>query len=357
MDFAAESGKERVKSRRIRVRRDDFVYTCARVAAKSALCFGKEGMARLLEAPDYEAALKVLSDAGFVVRRKEEEGDDIEGALDMYLERSFSDIFTSISLSADAGADTDVCVTGVFDFLRYPYDCHNVKSVLKSRIRPCEVSELFIPLGTVNEQSLVAMASKNDFSGLPLHMADAASRIPGEFAASSDPRVIDTLMDRACFADMCDAVSRCNVPAFKRIVAVKCDLVNIMTFIRLSRMRALFSFASLTDELVEGGSIPLSLFTEALKDENCLVKRLLSGIYAPLADFNVKKAHEAEKTADNIYLSVVKSECYKDSYGPEMIAAFITAREYEVKNIRIVVAAKKAGVSAVQIKERLRDML
>lgn len=357
MNAVTDNGGKREKAARIRVRRDDFIYACARAAARQARCFGKAGVARLVQADDYEAALRMLSESGFEIRRDEDGAVDVEGALDAYLERTLSDILSSVELFAGSDPSENKGALGVFDFLKYPYDCHNIKSAIKCAIRSQSPDALFIPLGTVDKERMEKMLQSGDFSALPAHMAEAADRARALYAASNDPRQIDLALDSACFSDMSDAVQRCNVPAFKRLVEVKSDLVNIMTFIRMSKMRSLFSFADIRENLVQGGSIPAECFVDAEGDEGRLVARLSAGIYAPLADFGEKKLYELERIADDIYISAVKEAAFGISYGPEAIAAFVIAREYEVKNIRIALAAKKAGLSSEEIKERLRDML
>ena len=61
-----------------------------------------------------------------------------------------------------------------------------------------------------------------------------------------------------------------------------------------------------------------------------------------------------EKQCDDFYLDIVKS-AKNVLYGPEPLGAYIVAREYEVRNLRIVVAGKLSGLRAETIKERLRS--
>ena len=43
------------------------------------------------------------------------------------------------------------------------------------------------------------------------------------------------------------------------------------------------------------------------------------------------------------------------NFGAGVLAAFYYAREYEVKNIRIILAGKRAGQDSDTIRERMRD--
>ena len=41
--------------------------------------------------------------------------------------------------------------------------------------------------------------------------------------------------------------------------------------------------------------------------------------------------------------------------GLEVMVSFLLAHEYEVKNLRIVLAGKEAGIASETIRERIRD--
>ena len=61
-----------------------------------------------------------------------------------------------------------------------------------------------------------------------------------------------------------------------------------------------------------------------------------------------------EKEADNFWLQKAKAAKYVP-FGAPVLVGYMIALEYEVKNIRIILAGKDAGLSAETIKERLRE--
>lgn len=56
---------------------------------------------------------------------------------------------------------------------------------------------------------------------------------------------------------------------------------------------------------------------------------------------------------ENLYAKQAYS-AEKIAFGPELIVCFLVRKEYEVKNLRILLAGKSCGLSADRIKERLR---
>ena len=61
-----------------------------------------------------------------------------------------------------------------------------------------------------------------------------------------------------------------------------------------------------------------------------------------------------ERLCDNFIMSYIKEAKYK-SLTMEPMAAYIYARETEVKTVRIIMSGKINGIDADVIKERLRD--
>ena len=64
--------------------------------------------------------------------------------------------------------------------------------------------------------------------------------------------------------------------------------------------------------------------------------------------------HTAEKLADNYWMSLILENKFIPA-GLEVMIAFLAAHEYEVKNLRIVLSGKEAGIATATIRERIRD--
>ena len=57
--------------------------------------------------------------------------------------------------------------------------------------------------------------------------------------------------------------------------------------------------------------------------------------------------------ADDLWMELVRKAKYIP-FGAEVLIGYAVAIEYEVKNIRIILAAKDAGIAPDGIRERLR---
>ena len=129
--------------------------------------------------------------------------------------------------------------------------------------------------------------------------------------------------------------------------------MNLLTYIRTLRMGqgAKDAFVRF---FLKGGTLDLPWFTSAFKEgEDYAARKLSASNYKGLAAFSSLSLSTLEKKADDIYIAEVKKAAFS-TYGAEVVAAFLVKREYEAKNIRIILAAKKAGLDTKLIQERLR---
>ena len=63
-------------------------------------------------------------------------------------------------------------------------------------------------------------------------------------------------------------------------------------------------------------------------------------------------ATDAEKLCSLIYLRKANAAASMP-FGAELVVCYIVRKEYEIRNVRIVLAGKACGLSAEKIKERL----
>ena len=247
----------------------------------------------------------------------------------------------------------------VVDLAALQYDCHNIKTAIKCSILGRSPSDMYIPVGTVPTDIIDSSITDRNYSGFPSHMAAAVPEAFDAYSTTRDPQLIDALVDSACYVDMHDTALRINDPFFAEWVGVKADITNILTTVRVMRMGGDYDRAYLERMLVPCGHIDVSLFVNALYDgEAALWAKITNTRYAPIC--------KALENDPGFTLSTVERECedfslgfIKDSdrytvSGAVVVFGYITACEYMVKNLRIVVASKTAGSEVGVIKERMR---
>ena len=110
------------------------------------------------------------------------------------------------------------------------------------------------------------------------------------------------------------------------------------------------------EAFLEGGTLGADFFISGLEFG---AKKLFEELeYTPYRELR-KYADEdspfftIEVAADNIWLDKAK-RARQVTFGAPVLVGYLAALEYEVKNLRMIIAGKDAGLPAQTIKERLR---
>ncbi len=236
--------------------------------------------------------------------------------------------------------------------VQYPYDCHNIKACLKAPYRGIDPAELLVDAGSVPAAEVAAAMKNGDYAGLPPKMAAAIPEATAAFRQTGDPREIDFCLDRAAFADMDSALA--DFSFGRAVLTIRIDTANLQMAIRLSRggnkdlQSALFGRAKL-----EGGSLDEGVFDAIFKGEGPLHDILAGTPYAALLGDDPAPAL-FERRAEDMQMGKVR-EAHYITYGPEIAFAYLFALDTEVKNLRIILAGKEAGLPAEAILERVRE--
>ena len=242
---------------------------------------------------------------------------------------------------------------------RYPYDCNNIKAAIKGFARKIDPRTMMFDFGTVDIDSVIRMTETGCFDGLPTHMKAVAVSATEEYAKTKDPQVIDLMLDAACYADMLEAATRSGVAFAVQLVRMKIDLTNLLICVRILRMKSgEMGRLLLENALIAGGLISFAdLKAWFSVGEDFLWDRLYYSEYDALA--SAVSASDGSLTAverclDNEWMRQIRSVKFV-SYGAEVAIAFLQAHEYEVRNLRIILSGKEAGLATETLRERIRD--
>lgn len=322
----------------------EYIYSSARIRALENKLATRERLWHMADADSADAVISGLGDFGF---------ESVRAGVPMKRD----DVLESVLIEGYAEIESMECARAV-DFMRYQYDANNIKAIIKCAFRGISPDPMLSALGTVDLQSTRAAFEEKDYSAFPANIQRAASEAEEAFAVTSDPQKIDFILDKACFADMLAAVDRSGIELAKRLVRVKIDTVNLMTTLRMLRMRLGKTAAGiLRDAYIAGGRFSVGELLDALDSDESELSRLAAvGGYGTIATaiFEGEALGAVERIADDVWFGVAK-EARCISFGAEIAIGYMAALEYEVKNIRIILAGKDASLTADVIRERLRD--
>ncbi len=326
----------------------DYLYGSARVRALETALIGQDRMEALLTARDLASFSEQLQEFGVAWVTDPQSGAVLyEETLLARLSSAYEEV---LSLSENAS---------VLRLWLYPYDCNNVKVAIKCFARGLDAHSMMFEFGTVSADAVARMAETGDYSALPRELCDAANEASAEYAKTRNPQVIDLILDRACYRAMLRVAEESKVAFAVELVQKKIDLVNLLTCVRILRMKnGEMGKLLLGQALLEGGMLPLSQLRAWFEGgETYLWERLGYSTYPALA----KAVSESdgsltavERSLDNAWMREIKGAKFV-AYGPEVLIAFLLAYEYEVRNLRICIAGKRAELPAETIRERIRE--
>lgn len=325
--------------------RNEFVQpsVTTRIFEKSLLT--KSDFERLIESADIEDAIRALQETKY----KEEvsklvKAQNYEEALDKMLVEFYKDMY--IMTREDS----------VVDLLALKYYYHNVKVTLKEYILDEDLSYLYYELGNFPKDEL----KKSLDTGADVKYSDLVREAKEEYEKEKNPQDADIFIDKKYFEKLREIAKKSKVELFEKYVRNLIDFSNISTVLRCKRQERTIDF--LKKVLIEGGSIEISELESIFGlevDENASVFRRTEFYkYLKLGIEEYKKTgtmSEFERQRDNYFMELVK-DVKKVTYGPEVLFAYLYARETEIKNIRMVLISKLNSTDPSSIRERLREI-
>ncbi len=244
----------------------------------------------------------------------------------------------------------------LLDLFAIRRDFMNIKAVLKADIRGITPDRMLVEGGTLSKNEIKEAFVKRDDKTLNGFFLSAVNTSFSVYAQTGDPQRIDTVCDRVCFECIKNAADSSPFGFVSDFYAVRIDILNILSFIRQSLMGKDVAFFSQT--VLPGGKLfgekeLVKFFSRSLEE---FIEHLSHTVYFAITDgFDITSPDltTLEKNADRIVCAQIK-ELRKTPFGPQVVAGYILAKEYENKNIRIVMSGVLSGQSSEIIKERLR---
>ncbi|MDR0406126.1 MAG: V-type ATPase subunit [Clostridiales bacterium] len=311
-------------------------YTCAvaRIAALETRLLGRGDYEKLLGAATAADAARLLEQFGY--KASERFGDLLSDAL--------SALFT---LTQSLGGE---------DFLkieRLKYDYHNLKALVKKELTASEEAgdDLLSDLGGVSVAAMKSAVINREYRGLTDNMKRAAAQVYDQYARLADVQLTDILFDRALLGDMLMYAEKQPEPKILEIIKTRIDLYNIQTFVRVRKMAAADRAREFMRRAVAaGGKIPPGFYLgniAAPPDGEAAVFERTAYASAFAAGENL------ERSLDNLLMEQVKT-ARRGAFGLAPVAAYFWLKENEIRNLRIILTCKNAGIDADAVKRQLR---
>ncbi len=336
---------------------EEYAFANANIKALEKGLLNNDILDRMIKSSDIVSALKVLTesdlnDYSFDLNNP----SDFENSLNQELLHTY-DIVKSISQ------------VSTFNFLYFTfaskYDFLNIKILIKSKYLKKEFSNgLISSIGTIDIEKLKLAIRDEKYEDIPDSFELLIKKTFSEYNKFKDPEMIDFVLDRERYIMIFNKIRETEIIEseelfLKRFLNINIDLNNIVNCIRakIRGEKKAFIKAFLIPEgdfkiekIIEIYDSPLSSWFEKLKYTD----------YKDIIELGVNyfqknnSLMELEKLRDNFILNFTKIGKYI-TFGIEPLVGFITAKENDIKNIRIILSSKLNNLSPENIKERIRD--
>lgn len=339
-------------NKKIKLPEEDYLFACGRINVRTGNIPNMQKLHKIAEARSLEEAIKAVEECKIKLIYNTESTPpslDLQATFDNLLKEAYDVVYESVPTPK------------LYDILKYRYDCHNIKTCIKTEFLKRKIEAGLFDTGTLSKEEARRAVKERDFSALPENMSKAAEEAIESYIKTEDPQQIDIILDKACYLDMLNEAAKYNDPFFTDVIKTKIDLTNIMIIIRLLKMKGRhINEEYIINSIIPEGEIGSDFVTKVYEEELRGVSKALQGEkygkYRQIATCleNDAPLAELEKVCDNIFIRKV-SEAKSDFFGAAVPLGYIIGWEYAVMNLRIILASKEAGVSSAAIKERLRD--
>ncbi len=241
---------------------------------------------------------------------------------------------------------------------RYIY--HNLKVLFKARATQQNLSHLLIPIGPWPMEVLEHVVATLESEILPPEMVEEIAAIWNEYEGYQDLRALEIGTDLAYFKDLKRLAGKIGEPVLEQTIRLMIDFYNVIT---VKRARLLdkpqsFMLQLLSDE----GSLSAKDFID-LEAEHKLATWFdevnpntfalnLKPYETKMKDGSIT-ALELEYLSDFLQSQLLDQARFTTE-GPLILARYLLACEYEVKNLRLLLSAFSNQMPMESVKERVR---
>nr|MBQ6242921.1 V-type ATPase subunit [Lachnospiraceae bacterium] len=318
----------------------DYIYEVARIRVMENSLLTRSDFDQLLAAPDHEAALAYLADKGWG-----------GGA-------GTSDAESMLKAEEDATWDLMRELLGEgheLDILRLTRDYHNLKAAIKDLYASSGLApeRLYLEGGTIPPEEIRKAVEEKNFDRLPPAMQEAAVQAHQTLSRTGDGQLCDGIIDKAALDALTAAAQDAPDPVLTAYAVT--TVVNADIRIALRAAAAGKNAAEISAMLAEAPDLDLNMLAEAAVGGKTNVAEYLKNTpYASLADALSRSMSAFECACDDLMIDRIlpqKGEVIQ--MGP--LAAYVIARETEIKSVRLLLTGLQNGLPREQIRESLRQ--
>lgn len=301
---------------------------------------------RMLDAPSYEDALRVLLDTKY--------RDDVDEAIES---REYETMLGKELRRAYGMIQEQVPDERLSELLTMEYAYHNLKVLFKETITDQDFSGTLIDVSRYPIYEFRKAVATQESTVLPELYLNSIRNLHQLFSESPGITGIDVYVDSEYSEHLIKLAQEMDEPDVLEYAKLKIDLENLSTFFRAKSLG--FSANHIQAVLSDFGSVPKRYFVDlasdnlsgilgALKESD--FRTIINASYDDHNEFSLSRLERQIDKAEIEYLSKARMKVF----GPLPVLSYINAIETEVKNLRLILTGKLNSVDSEIVRERMR---
>ncbi len=317
---------------------NQYIYAVARIRSMELSLLDKTFFDQLLTCRSYEDCRRLLSDKGWG-----RSGDETAEQLLITEREKIWDTIGEL-----------VKDMSVFDTFLYGNDFHNLKAAIKQVYVNQEVPGIFMSYGTVKPKLILKAVQEHDFSLLPEFMRASGEEAYQVQLHTGDSGSCDVILDKAALEAIYQKGKASGNELLSEYAELKVAAADINIAIRsfkTGKRREFMERAIADCKNLDSNK----LIDAALEGEEAIYNYLGNTAYSDAVQALKESPSSFERWCDNLIIKHIRPQKY-NSFTLSPIAAYILARENEIKSVRILLSGKLNDLPEESIQERLREM-
>ena len=313
----------------------EFAYAVARIRCKELALLDGAFLEQLVTARSEDDCLRLLAEKGW-------ESAPAEEMLAAEEEKTWA-------LIRELVPDQ----TELFDALLMETDFHNLKAAVKAVFMNADPARYFLPRGTADPMELYRAVKERDFDALPERL-----RVPGQEAMETllhtrDGQLCDVILDRAALDAIREAAKASGSELLVSWAERRVAAADMKTAVRCARTKKPLDFVRRS--LAPCASLDAEALAQAaVEGEEALAAYLAATPYAETAKALEESFAAFERRCDNLLIEEIRPQKY-NSFTISPLAAYVLARENEIKCVRVILSGKRSGLPEEAIREKVRE--
>ena len=324
---------------------DDFNYAFASAQVKvlESMMLSYGALVDMANAPDFEQALDMLASTEYSPGQTNKSFDEMALLL-INLRTEVRDLFKEL-------IDNEAVV----ELLQTREDFANMRLALRRKLTEKPLGTDYSDDGTVPAEQFEQIFEEENYSPLPMHMQEAVESAVLAYYQNKEIRDIDFALDKAQAEHRTEQAKIFGCVFSLGLFRTRIDLNNIRTMLRLK-----FTDAENRNVFLPCGYIEIDRFKHAVD----IGYEAIAQLFYATPYYEIVEAGIGYLVANNSFIGLeqkcqahitgfLKSAFIQITAGRQTVIAYLLLKENEIRNVRLILTAKKNNLDTKLILDRL----